>query len=272
MSNLKRYTFGKKNGFAPEVELFLTNSGQTDTLIADAVNYVINALINNNLWNNILVFYPNVGLTAFNHKFNAKAPFDNNASFRQVYYGTGTHDANGYTGNGTNAYSNTFFNRQLFPMDNSFGSLICVGTNNTTNGYACEFGATDGGGTLNEYICVKNNDSGFDKIAKLNNAIINVQNGNDANGIFIINKKTNPNNYKFWRNGLQIGENTTGYGGLSAYNLYTNCINVYNSFPAAFSKQRLQSIVIFRDFSDNEVILLNQIIDIFENMLTRKTW
>ena len=54
--------------------------------------------------------YPIVGGTATAHKFNLKNPLDTNAAFRLVFAGGVTHSSNGFAGNGTNGFANTFVN------------------------------------------------------------------------------------------------------------------------------------------------------------------
>lgn len=66
-------------------------------------------LKNTGLYFKIQAFYPFLGTTAAQHKWNAKNPLDTNAAFRLQFFGGGTHSNLGYQCNGTNAYANTFF-------------------------------------------------------------------------------------------------------------------------------------------------------------------
>lgn len=89
---------------------FITAASITDNTQKTAINTLVTDLKTYNIWTKMKAIYPFVGGTATSHKFNLKDPRDLDASYRLVFNGGGTHDANGYKGNGTTAYANTFLN------------------------------------------------------------------------------------------------------------------------------------------------------------------
>jgi len=83
----------------------------------NAVNQLVIDLKGANIWSKMHALYPIVGGTATAHKFNLKDPRDLDAAFRLVFAGGVTHTSNGFAGNGTNGWANTFVNPNiLFPF------------------------------------------------------------------------------------------------------------------------------------------------------------
>ena len=267
----QHFVSSQSNGLRPETLLFVQNSNQTNQIDINAVNYLVESLFENNLWNKIDCLYPMVGDNLFNHKFNLKSPYDTNVDYRLVFYGGVTANRLGLQGNGSNGYANTFFNRQIVNKIN-VGFTVCIGTNNSSTGDNYDYGVSDGGGTLNEFFSSKTNNTTFDKVAKLNNAIFNVQNGNDAKGVYSVNKIIAINNFKFWKNSNILSENTTAIGGLSADYPYLLAVNIFNASVYGYSNQRLQLVAMHAGFTDTEIQTFHTIIDNFNNMLSRKTW
>jgi len=98
------------NQWDPDAGAFINAALINGTNEAFAINQLVEQLKGVGLWNKIIALYPFVGGTAFTHKFNLKNPQDTDAAYRLTFSGTPTHNANGITGNGTNAFYNTFFN------------------------------------------------------------------------------------------------------------------------------------------------------------------
>lgn len=82
----------------------------------NAVNQLVIDLKAASIWTKFHALYPIVGGTATSHKFNLKDPRDLDVAFRLVFAGGVTHSSNGFVGNGTNGYANTFLNpNTIFP-------------------------------------------------------------------------------------------------------------------------------------------------------------
>jgi len=92
---------------------FLAATGITDTIIESGLDVFINTLRANNLLVKCKAIYPFVGGTAFTHKFNLLNPLDTDAAYRLTFFGGWTHNSNGVTPNGVNAYANTHFTESL---------------------------------------------------------------------------------------------------------------------------------------------------------------
>ena len=92
----------------PDAQAFITAAGITDPTQQSAINTLVVGLKDDGLWTSMQAIYPFVGGTASSHKYNLKDPRDLDAAFRLQFFGGMTHDANGITGNGTNAYAKTF--------------------------------------------------------------------------------------------------------------------------------------------------------------------
>jgi hypothetical protein len=93
--------------------------------------------------------YPFVGGTAASHKWNLKDPRDLDSAYRLVFSGGGTHDANGYKGNGTTARATTYLTPSVMGQNDvhmswrsstnsTVGNKAEIGTFTSTNfcGYA----------------------------------------------------------------------------------------------------------------------------------------
>ena len=128
-------------GYDPDAQLFITATGISGTN-ATATNQLVIDLKAANIWTKMKAVYPMVGGTATTCKYNLKNPVDSNAAYRLVFSGGGTFSANGYQGNGTNSFADTFLipltaltlNSQHFSYysrTNSNGTEIEIGCNNT---------------------------------------------------------------------------------------------------------------------------------------------
>jgi hypothetical protein len=107
-----QYTLGRQVG-APivsdtDAQTFLNSAIITDQTQANAINTLVTDLKSAGIWTKMKAIYPFVGGTASTHKFNLKDPRDLNAAYRLTFAGGGTHNADGYKGNGTTARAITY--------------------------------------------------------------------------------------------------------------------------------------------------------------------
>jgi len=89
---------------------FISASGITNLTQKTAINQLTIDLKSYGIWNKTKAVYPFVGGTATTHKWNLKDPQDTDAAFRLNFFGSMTHNSNGITGNGLNAYALTYIN------------------------------------------------------------------------------------------------------------------------------------------------------------------
>lgn len=143
---------------------FNTAAGITDSTQQSAILQLVTDLIGYGLWTKMKAIYPFVGGTASSHSYNLK----NTAQFQITWFGGMTHNSNGITGNGTNAYglTNIFPSTDLTPTNTSMGVYV---RNNITgnssdmvsytsgfNGYALQIKWSDG----NAYWVIADNSFG----------------------------------------------------------------------------------------------------------------
>jgi hypothetical protein len=128
-------------------QAFLTATGITDQTIIDALNAMDTSLIADGLLpagtgsGVIKAFYPVVGGTAANHKYNFVDPRDLNIAYRLVFAGGITHNTSGMLFNGTNGSADTCWSPSVDGGGNDLGLCYYAGTY-TDNG-----GISTGAGT-----------------------------------------------------------------------------------------------------------------------------
>ena len=98
------------SSYTARTTAFATATSITDTTILNALNTFDLGLISNGLDTKMKAIYPMVGGTSTTCKYNFMDARDLDVAFRLQFFGGGTFSSNGYTGNGTNAYGETFFN------------------------------------------------------------------------------------------------------------------------------------------------------------------
>lgn len=97
------------SGFDPDAEAFINVTGISGTN-ATAINNLVIALKNQNMWVDMVAIYPMIGGTATTHKYNLKNPQDTDAAFRLNFVGGWTHSSSGAKPDGVSGtYADTFF-------------------------------------------------------------------------------------------------------------------------------------------------------------------
>jgi hypothetical protein len=138
----------------PDVAAFLLATGITDPVIQGAIEQLVGNLKGFSLWAKMLAIYPLVGGTATTHKWNLKNPLDTNNAYRLVFNGGVTHNSNGITGNGSNAYASTFLQDASLNINNKHISIyqrnvlpgesnVSMGTNSVTNRFFLSSGGAN---------------------------------------------------------------------------------------------------------------------------------
>lgn len=277
-SNIINVTTGN-NALDTDAESYINASD--NQIHETAIDNLFKSLKTANLYNKIHAFYPFLGTTATQHKWNAKNPADTNTAFRLVFTGGGTFDYNGYQTNGSNAYANTF----LTPSTNmnylSIGITLTSGTNNipvTTNtlDMGCEqttpFPAVE--------LALRRHTSKLDVTAMLgifnttvtNGGYIEEVNVSDIRGCNTV-CSIGTTLRKLYRNGLLKVTQSTGTitSQLPTIPIYIGCLNNGGS-AFGYSNQRFQLTAIHEGLSDSEVATLHSIINTFESAIGRKTW
>lgn len=255
------------------------NASENQSYETPIVN-LFTSLKEQGLYNKIQAFYPFLGTTQAQHKWNAKNPQDTNAAFRLQFFGGGTHSNLGYQCNGTNAYANTFIKHSdTNPLNNGF--TIVFGTNNYKGSVSYDIGFQGGAPYYYGYSLVVNVGNPLRRIqAQMNKYISggttggNVEENNVADIRGGVTATSIGNNLrKLYRNkSLRAIQNTGLIDSVtSSFELF---IGALNNSGASFghSNQRIQFTAIHEGLTDAEVVALHTIIDNFENAIGRKTW
>jgi hypothetical protein len=231
------------------------------------IDTLFTSLKSNSLYTKLQAFYPFLGTTAAQHKWNGKNPLDTNAAFRLTFTGGATFSNNGYQLNGS-SYANTYFIPSANQNVNSNGMTITCGTNNSAfSSDVIEMGVI-GSGSSYSFLAIKNN-STFRKVVGFNANQIIISSANESRGILTGTKQSATITDVFF-NGVQIATANCG-GTLSTINAFIGAVNLTGS-PYGYSNQRIQFTAIHEGLSDAEVTALHTIIDTFETAIGRKTW
>jgi hypothetical protein len=257
----------------PSTIAFITAAGITDPTQINAINRLVlnykgQGNLNNSvdLWTGSNAIYPIVGGSATSHMYNLKDPRNLDAAFRLAFSGGWTHDSNGMTSNGTNAFANTF----LKPSDISLNSIRGVSynrTNNTLSGYRNLFGSTNAAFTSSLSI-----DSGANLSTKRYWANAFNNEDNTVATILGLNAviRTASNVVGGFRNTTKTMTSTRSSVSANSLNIYIAANNLNNVVQA---NTYLDSNFAFVDFgsgiSDTNYLLLNSIILQFQTDLGR---
>ena len=269
------------NRVATDVDAIAYINASSNTLFQDVIDDAFKGLKTQGLYNKIQAFYPFLGTTQAQHKWNGKNPLDTNAAFRLQFFGGGTHSNLGYQCNGTNAYANTFFVPSLNTTVANSGITLVSGTNNSapTNN-TLDFGAEQTtpfpafGLSLRRRNGTVMSD---DLVGHIGTYVNTSQNGliritdSDIKGVTTVVSIGLSNRKLFQNKTLLISDTKTTTSQLPSIPAYIGCLNNQGS-PFGYSNQRIQFTAIHEGLTDAEVVALHTIIDNFETAIGRKTW
>lgn len=240
-------------------------SASSNIAYQDIIDDLFVSLKSNSIYAKIQAFYPFLGTTASQHKWNAKNPIDTNTAFRLTFVGTSIFSNNGYQLNGS-SYANTYFIPSVQQSLNSNGFSFVVGTNNTPVGDCVDMGSFISG-TQKSYLVARG--SANKSIAGFNSVNAESAVTSQAKGIFTGTKQSSTVTDLFV-NGVQVST-SAGAGTLPTVNVYIGALNL-NGSVYGNSNQRIQFVAFHEGLSDTEVVMLHSILNTFEMLLGRKTW
>jgi hypothetical protein len=188
---------------------FITAASITDTTQKNAVNQLVLDLKSYGLWTKMKAIYPFIGGTASSHKFNLKDPRDLDAAFRLQFNGGGTHSANGYAGNATNAWANTFMNAQSVLTNSNLHVSFYSRTAQSSQDYSNEI-AVNGTYSSSNWLSLRTNNKtgGFNSYFVAGSDSVSASVSNTSSGFFI-GSETASNLRKLYQNGSVTATNTT---------------------------------------------------------------
>lgn len=202
-----------KTGFRTkdaDVIAFIKATGITGGTEFSAVNYLVIALKNKNLWDKIIALYPFVGSTATAHKYNLKDPRDVNAAFRIVWAGGVTHDEFGVTFDGVNGYGDTWLkpstsmllgNESMFLYSRTSAAATAAGW--------VDMGAANTLTQRDELILRTSVDNITVNINSTSAGAGSLSFKNTSASGFFIGSRISQNDLRIYKNGTQIGTTAT---------------------------------------------------------------
>ena len=266
------------NRVATDVDAISYINASSNTIFQDIIDDMFIGFKTQGLYAKIPAFYPFLGTTAAQHKWNAKNPLDTNAAFRLQFFGGGTHSNLGYQCNGTNAYANTFFVPSVNTSVENSGISITSGTNNTpltTN--VIDFGSEQTTPFPGFELALKRRVSKSDVVGYIGTTVTAPTAGSiistqtDIKGVNTVVSLSLSSRKLFKNKVLLLTDSKSTTASLPTIPAYIGCLNNQGS-PFGYSNQRMQFTAIHEGLTDAEVVALHTIIDNFESAIGRKTW
>jgi hypothetical protein len=260
--------------FDTDAQSFITAASLTDTTQTNAVNDLVLDLKAAGLWTKISTLYPMVGGNATSHKFNLKDPRDLDAAYRLVFNGGWTHNTNGATPNGTDAYAKTFISTSVIGLNTGHLSYYSRTNDLTTNVNMIELGA---------YKSVPDSYTGI-QIRSASWSVFRWNNGtsaptvgiSDTLGLYVASR-TGGAVMKGYKNGYVIAGFSTGAASYatSTIKMYLgagNSVGTSNTVtdaPSSYSNKQCAFASVGSGFTDSESQIFYQIVEKFQVALGR---
>lgn len=248
--------------YRPLTLAFSAATGIVDVPTLMPLNNFEGGLIANGLINKKFAYWPEVGGTAFTHKFNFMDARDLDAAYRLQFNGGWTHSATGALPNGVNAYARTFFTPSILEQ-NSFS----LGYYSRTNSSAVEvdMGCTDG--SAQSFLEIN---TGGTTYGAINNLSPFSFTDTDSLGSYIISRSS-VNSIKLIKNNLERASNTAASTTFPTREIYLGAYN-NNGVPAFYSTKECASAFIGSGLSDSEAIVLSGLINTLQTALGRNVY
>ena len=236
---------------------WITATGETDTTIISALNTL--ETDTTSILSKLDGIFPFVGGSASKHSLN----FKNTSLFSTTWYGGVTHNANGITGNGTNAGGESTF----IPSSNSSlnDSHLSVYVRSTINEVKVDVGCADSGNNKGFEIW---SNAGGTSYAGMNDTNVNITSTADSKGFLCINRSS-ATVRKLYKNGSLISTDAESSVGLNAQPL--NFLSLNNGGTKSFySSKNLAFITFGKSLDASEQTLLYNAIQAFQTTLSRQ--
>jgi hypothetical protein len=235
--------------FAGGTGITSTESGATQTLFTQ--------LFTNGLWDKIIAIYPMLGGIAASCGINGKSPYDSNSSYRLTFNGGWTFNASGATGNGTNAYANTYMSETEEPdlrMLGAYNSLPNIGGTDLGNGTS--------------YLVTKE--------AFGTRALFQFGGGSAlqvavSNGQGLYFGVRLPSFGRIYKNGVAIGTGAVGGTSWGTDQLFLAAQNSSGT-PADYEANQHSFVIMTNELEMTDIPVLANIINTFQTTLNRNTY
>lgn len=252
--------------YDPDAQAFITAVATLTTPQEVAVNNLVLAMKSAGVWSKGYAFYPMIGGTATTHKWNLFNPLDTDAAFRGVFGGGWTHNANGATPNGANAYMDSKLVPSSVLTDNDTAFVFSTTTAGARNSAELGCGASSTNPRINMHVSYGG--VAYSDLYTFTTARISI--ANTLAGCFI-SSRTSSNVHKLFRNGSQIGTTNTGTPDSMATittAFHLSCY-AYGALKALYSNRLINSAGVFQGLSDTEASDLTTAIQNFNTALSR---
>ena len=244
---------------------FLSASSISDATIRGALNTMDIGLISNSLDTKMKALYPFVGGTASTHKWNFMDARDLDAAFRIAFFGGMTHNSNGITGNGTNAYALTYLNANTQLTNSNLHASAYSRTANTTTAFSAEITPNLPTYNSTNWLTFRtNNKTSGNAYFSAGNDNVAATVSNTLSGYFI-GSETASNARTLYRNGSSIATNTTN----DTNALPNGNLSILGNATSAWSANNLAFVTIGNGLSASDVTALNSIVASFQTTLGR---
>lgn len=274
MKGLNGYSLTRYSAIAPvdpDAKRFINATGITGVQ-AKAIDTFVKGAKFYGLWSLMFVVYPMVGGTSGTHKFNLMAPYDADASYRLVFHGSPTHDANGVSFNGVNQYAETFFVQPSGTVVGGLGTGADVNdlhmayysfTDNTNLGY--EMGAVNSGYSV--LSIHSDNSAGWRSMAAISSGNGRVTtNLGSSKGCFIMSSFSAIATMIYWNGIYVISANDAGLPAPTSP-FFLGAAN--NGGSPVYSDKGCGFATIGHKLTGQQVVTLNYLIKKFQNTLGR---
>ena len=243
---------------------FLNAAGITDATIIGAIQQLVIDLKLYSVWSKMKAIYPFVGGTASTHKWNLKDPQDTDGAYRLTFYGGWTHNSNGVTPNGSNAYADTFLNPNTVFSSNYashgayFRETFDAGQTNVfgvTNGtQRFDFGYDNGVLTVFNSIGSNNSDASSDS----------------SNRGFVVATRQGASVVKLFRNNVSKISGTQSFVSYPAFNYFIGARNA-NGTAALFSNSKSIAFLFIGDsLTETDATNYNTAVNAFQTTVGRQ--
>ncbi len=251
-------------GFDPSAIAFINAAGITNNIQKVAINTLVVSLKANNIWTKIKAFYPMVGGTATNHKYNLKDPRDLDIAFRLNFIGGWTHSSTGALPNGSTGYANTFFT----PSSNFSGqnnkTLFYYGAG--TNSQLCLMGAN---GTLSFDVLIPNFSNGNVNFSSLSSGTGGFTSSGLIQAMHVVTR-TISGSYRYFRNTTKVTISDTSTGNDVNEKLTLSGRTNVGGVVAQISGIECRSAGMMDGLSDSEQLALYNATQAFNTSLSRQ--
>jgi hypothetical protein len=247
---------------------FLTASAISDATIRGGLNTFDVGLISNGLDTKMKAVYPFVGGTASTHRWNFMDARDLDAAFRLSFSGTTTHSSNGFQGNGTNGFANTFLNT-LTNLTKTSTHLSLYVRNNSNAGQPYDIGnAADAAMSITPtYLITRfTSNVAFTGIADTSYGT-SVASTNSQG--FWAGSTNGGSTQKLYKNGVAVATGTASVGLFANLPLYIGAGNT-NNIPRFFSDKQYAFASIGNGLSDAEASTFYTLVQSLQTTLGRQ--